>query len=479
MAMGLIRLVREHTDFPIHKYAAHVIRKVSHHPVTGLWRAEGWKTGEQHRFRLQIRRVLGANVDINRLFERLQPARWTGDDIADAFWTFFLRNVYGATAFPDVVDVKRELVVKKTTLAQQAGPAFVAASGREKKNTEPYVLSDAFFRRRGLSRDAFVRALEACVKHPDETFPGWLEAAGWDDVTAGPRDPAEYLLPPPPPSREPSKETRAKVERGKKRRRGDHVGEVSDDGASGATDATRVSARAARRIDEDARRRRGIKTVDKNGRQTLGSLADDAAAADDDARSAPGRLETPTYRRRQRPDEDGTTRNGAGKGTRTAADDDDDAGRRRFVAAAASLASATQLGDVESVAAALRTLCNARVTLKASAMTFDAWPAKVTEEAATTEGDGAKGGDPFASLAADVFAEYNRDLMADDSLDAMTESVFDDDASVFDEGDVMTSRVRILEAPPVEGAGIERLCSIPEDAETDLLDDLLAASPRC
>ena len=458
MAMGLIRLVREHTDFPIHKYAAHVIRKVSHHPVTGAWRAEGWKTGEQHRFRLQIRRVLGANVDINRLFERLRPARWTGDDIADAFWTFFLRNVYGATAFPDVVDVKRELVVKKTTLAQQAGPAFVAAGGRGKKNTEPYVLSDAF-----------VRALEACVKHPDETFPGWLESAGWDDVTAGPRDPAEYLLPPLPPSREPSKETRAKVERGKKRRRGDHVGEVSDDGASGATDATRVSARAARRIDEDARQRRGIKTVDKNGRRALGSLDDDDADDADDARSAPGRLGTPTYRRRQRPDEDGTTRNGAGKGTRTAADDDDD-GRRRFVAAAASLASATQLGDVESVAAALR-------SLKASALTFDVWPARFEEEA--TEGDGAKGGDPFASLAADVFAEYNRDLMADDSLDAMTESVFDDDASVFDEGDVMTSRVRILEAPPVEGAGIERLCSIPEDAETDLLDDLLAVSPRC
>ena len=83
MAMGLIRLVRELTDFPIHKHAAHVIRKVSHHPVTGVWRAEGWKTGEQHRFRLQIRRVLGTNVDINRLFERLQPARWTGDDIAD------------------------------------------------------------------------------------------------------------------------------------------------------------------------------------------------------------------------------------------------------------------------------------------------------------------------------------------------------------------------------------------------------------
>ena len=133
MAMGLIRLVREHTDFPIHKYAAHVIRKVSHHPVTGVWRAEGWKTGEQHRFRLQIRRVLGTNVDINRLFERLQPARWTGDDIADAFWTFFLRNVYGATAFPDVVDVKRELLVKKNTLAQQAAAAFRRRARRGKK----------------------------------------------------------------------------------------------------------------------------------------------------------------------------------------------------------------------------------------------------------------------------------------------------------------------------------------------------------
>ena len=85
----------------------------------------------------------------------------------------------------------------------------------------------------------------------------------------------------------------------------------------------------------------------------------------------------------------------------------------------------------------------------------------------------------FASLAADVFAEYNRDLMAEYSGDlTCTESVFDDDASVFDEGDVTTSRVRTLEAPPVEDAGIERLCSIPEDAETDLLGDLLAASPR-
>ena len=104
--MGLIRLVREHTDFPIHKHAAHVIRKVDRHPVTGKWRAEGWKTGEQLRFRHQIRRVLGSRVDINRLFERLEPTRWRGDDIADAFWTFFLRNVHGADAFPDVVNVK-------------------------------------------------------------------------------------------------------------------------------------------------------------------------------------------------------------------------------------------------------------------------------------------------------------------------------------------------------------------------------------
>ena len=460
MAMGLIRLVRELTDFPIHKHAAHVIRKVSHHPVTGVWRAEGWKTGEQHRFRLQIRRVLGTNVDINRLFERLQPARWTGDDIADAFWTFFLRNVYGATAFPDVVDVKRELLVKKNTLTTQAGAR--SASAARGKNTEPYVLSDDFFHRRGLSRDAFVRALEACVKHPDETFPGWLAAAGWEDVTAGARDPAEYLLPPPPPSREPEvkKPSRepagakigARGGRGKKRRRGDecHAGEVSDDGASGATDATRVSARVARR--------RIIKTVDKNGRRSLGSLADDDD--DDDARSAPGR--------RARPDDTPTvtsvgTRNGAGKGTRTAADEDGQS-RRRLVVAAASLAAATQLGDVESVAAALKTLVTHASPTTALAA-FDA---------ATDVGDRY-----FASLAADVFAEYNRDLMAEYSGDlTCTESVFDDDASVFDEGDVTTSRVRTLEAPPVEDAGIERLCSIPEDAETDLLDDLLAASPR-
>jgi len=302
------------------------------------------------------------------------------------------------------------------------------------------------------------------VKHPDETFPGWLAAAGWDEVTAGARDPAEYLLPPPPPSKEPEEEPSkepagAKIGargRGKKRRRGDgcHAGEVSDDGASGATDATRVSARVARR--------RLIKTVDKNGRRSLGSLADDDDDDDDDddARSAPSR-------RRGRPNdtpnvEDGTRNgNGAEKGTRTGADDD---GRRRFVVAAASLASATQLGDVDSVAAALRTLVDTH--------------ASPTAEGPAAAFEAATDGDPFASLAADVFAEYNRDLIADDGDLTCTESVFDDDASVFDEGDVMTSKVRILEAPPVEGAGIERLCSIPEDAETDLLDDLLAASPR-
>ena len=103
-----------------------------------------------------------------------------------------------------------------------------------------------------------------------------------------------------------------------------------------------------------------------------------------------------------------------------------------------------------------------------------AWPTSESQAAFEAATDG----DPFASLAADVFAEYNRDLMVDDGDLTCTESVFDDDASVFDEGEVTTSRVRTLEAPPVEDAGIERLCSIPEDAETDLLGDLLAASPR-
>ena len=124
-----------------------------------------------------------------------------------------------------------------------------------------------------------------------------------------------------------------------------------------------------------------------------------AAAAAELARSAPAR-------RIGRPDdtppnvEDGT-RNGAGKGTRTAADDD---GRRRFVAAAASLASATQLGDVESIAAALRTLVDAHASTAAEG------PAAAFEAAFEAATDG----DPFASLAADVFAEYNRDLMVDD-----------------------------------------------------------------
>ena len=134
VAMGLIRLVRECTDFPIHKHAAHVIRKVDRHPVTGKWRAEGWKTGEQLRFRHQIRRVLGSRVDINRLFERLEPTRWRGDDIADAFWTFFLRNVHGADAFPDVVNVKQELLVKKTNNT---------SSSTSPRGTEPYALTRA------------------------------------------------------------------------------------------------------------------------------------------------------------------------------------------------------------------------------------------------------------------------------------------------------------------------------------------------
>ena len=81
----------------------------------------------------------------------------------------------------------------------------------------------------------------------------------------------------------------------------------------------------------------------------------------------------------------------------------------------------------------------------------------------------------MTSLASDVFAEYNRDLMTDDA-DDVTESVFDDEASVFEEDGVLNSRVRILEAPNLESAGIERLDSIPEDAAPDLLEDLLAAS---
>ena len=234
VALGLVRLVRECTDFPIHKHAAHVIRKVDRHPVTGKWRAEGWKTGEQLRFRHQIRRVLGSRVDINRLFERLEPTRWRGDDIADAFWTFFLRNVHGADAFPDVVNVKQELLVKKTNNT---------SSSTSPRGTEPYALNDEFFHRRGLTRDDFVNALARCVARPDETFPSWLRLAGWDDVCEGDRDPSEYDLPPAP-SRTisaPRVVARSAVQVPdtiiKKRKRGASLGPSASD-ASEATDAT-------------------------------------------------------------------------------------------------------------------------------------------------------------------------------------------------------------------------------------------------
>ena len=126
-----------------------------------------------------------------------------------------------------------------------------------------------------------------------------------------------------------------------------------------------------------------------------------------------------------------------------------------FVVAASTLAAATQLGDFNAVAAALRTLIAAAPNVAPNVNDDD---------------DGA-----LTSLASDVFAEYNRDLMTDDA-DDVTESVFDDEASVFEEDGVLSSRVRILEAPNLESAGIERLDSIPEDAAPDLLEDLLAAS---
>ena len=130
--------------------------------------------------------------------------------------------------------------------------------------------------------------------------------------------------------------------------------------------------------------------------------------------------------------------------------------RADFVVAASTLAAATQLGDFNAVAAALRTLIAAAPN--------------VAPNVNDDDDDGA-----LSSLASDVFAEYNRDLMTDDA-DDVTESVFDDEASVFEEDGVLSSRVRILEAPNLESAGIERLDSIPEDAAPDLLEDLLAAS---
>ena len=438
--MGLIRLVRECTDFPIHKHAAHVIRKVDRHPVTGKWRAEGWKTGEQLRFRHQIRRVLGSRVDINRLFERLEPTRWRGDDIADAFWTFFLRNVHGADAFPDVVNVKQELLVKKTNNT---------SSSTSPRGTEPYALNDEFFHRRGLTRDDFVNALARCVERPDETFPSWLRLAGWNDVCEGDRDPSEYELPPAP-SRAISapRRTHSTVQVpdkiNKKRKRAQSLGPSASD-ASEATDATCGHVRGAE-----------LENIEKNA---IGSLADDVDARGD-AHGTHTALRT-THRRRRRPaptelilpnikeegnDEFETSRDDGYESTFARID---------FVAAASTLAAATQLGDFNAVAAALRTLIAAAPNVAPNVNDDD---------------DGA-----LTSLASDVFAEYNRDLMTDDA-DDVTESVFDDEASVFEEDGVLNSRVRILDAANLESAGIERLDSIPEDAAPDLLEDLLAAS---
>ena len=132
----------------------------------------------------------------------------------------------------------------------------------------------------------------------------------------------------------------------------------------------------------------------------------------------------------------------------------DETARADFVVAASTLAAATQLGDFNAVAAALRTLIAAAPNMATN----------------VNDDDGS-----LTSLASDVFAEYNRDLMTDDA-DDVTESVFDDEASVFEEDGVLSSRVRILEAPNIDTAGIERLDSIPEDAAPDLLEDLLAAS---
>ena len=443
VALGLVRLVRECTDFPIHKHAAHVIRKVDRHPVTGKWRAEGWKTGEQLRFRHQIRRVLGSRVDINRLFERLEPTRWRGDDIADAFWTFFLRNVHGADAFPDVVNVKQELLVKKTNNT---------SGSTSPRGTEPYALNDEFFHRRGLTRDDFVNALARCVNRPDETFPSWLRLAGWDDVCEGDRDPSEYELPPAP-SRTSAisapRRTNSTVQVpdtiNKKRKRGASLGPSASD-ASEATDATCGHVRGAE-----------LKKMQKNA---IGSLADDVDARGD-AHGTHTALRT-AHRRRIRPpptelilpnikeegnDEYETSRDDGYESTFARID---------FVAAASTLAAATQLGDFNAVAAALRTLIAAAPN--------------VAPNVNDDDDDGA-----LSSLASDVFAEYNRDLMTDDA-DDVTESVFDDEASVFEEDGVLNSRVRILDAANLESAGIERLDSIPEDAAPDLLEDLLAAS---
>jgi len=218
VAMRLIQMVRHLTDFPIHKYATHVIRKVpgSYNPATKKWRKEG----EQWRFRLQIRRVIGRDVDLARLFERLEPRSWTGDAISDAFWTFFLRGAYGAEAIDRPVVVKAELVEKRRV---------VGASG---KGADVFAPRDAFFEERKLDRATFVDALRRCVEDPDNTFPAWIRAAGWDDVLDGERPAEEYDAPPaPPPKRAPSPRDAERNERKKAQQRDEdrEDGEAEDD----------------------------------------------------------------------------------------------------------------------------------------------------------------------------------------------------------------------------------------------------------
>ena len=219
VAMRLIQMVRHLTDFPIHKYATHVIRKVpgSYNPATKKWRKEG----EQWRFRLQIRRVIGRDVDLARLFERLEPRSWTGDAISDAFWTFFLRGAYGAEAIDRPVVVKAELVEKRRVVGASGKGAYVFAP------------RDAFFEERKLDRATFVDALRRCVEDPENTFPAWIRAAGWDDVLDGERPAEEYDAPPvPPPKRAPSpRDAERKNERKKAQQRDEdgEDGEAEDD----------------------------------------------------------------------------------------------------------------------------------------------------------------------------------------------------------------------------------------------------------
>ena len=289
------------------------------------------------------------------------------------------------------------------------------------------------------------------MDRPDETFPEWLRLAGWDDVCEGDRDPSEYELPPAP-SRTISAPRRAdstvqvpdKDKINKKRKRGESLGPSASD-ASEATDATCGHVRGAER--------------EKMKKNAIGSLADDVDARGD-AHGTHTALRT-THRRRRAPLSCElilpNIKEEVDDGYETSRDDEYEptSARVDFVVAASTLAAATQLGDFNAVAAALRTLIATAPNVAANVNDDD---------------DGA-----LTSLASDVFAEYNRDLMTDDA-DDVTESVFDDEASVFEEDGVLSSRVRILEAPNLESAGIERLDSIPEDAAPDLLEDLLAAS---